>query len=1706
MTILVTIIIPSNHLAMVEALKRRSPLHSDVIEEVEAKRLDGLIQEQDYIAVFFYTRTCDNCKDILEELEKIDDDANKYGVEFVKNSERAASKKYGINQFPTLVYFRHGESTIYEGDLMNEEEVLEWLISVESMDLPDRIEEVNAKILQNYIDEHDFVAVLFYKKNHKKCDKVLLKLEEIDDDADQKNIGFVKISDETLAYEYGLEDLPSLVYYRKKIPIVYTGDLENEKKVLDWLIEFRDTVDDPDEYVEDSDEIEDVSASVLQQLIENTDALAVLFYDDQDEDSMEVLQELENIDDECDQHGIAFVKIDDIEVSKRFGIEYDELPTLVYFEEKIPNFYQGDLMNEEKVLQWLIHQKNTDEIEDVSDTVLENMIDSTNYLAVLFYDQHDKNSQEVLKELENIDDECDEKGIAFVKIDDDQLAETYGLHDELPSLVYFENRIPSVYQGDLRNEEQVLEWLIKQQHSDEIEEVSHELLNVLIQKHNQLAALIYKPKDKQSEKVLKELEHIDDECDDKGIVFVKTDDVEAAEKYGVRKLPVVLFFKYQVPTSYNGDLTDEDKVLEWLLDQQESDQIEQVNSRTLKGLIDSSSWLAVLFFDQSSQSQKCLKDLETIDDDADRYGIPFVKIDDVSVAKDYGLADELPVLVYFENRLPTVYEGDLTDEDAALAWLVKQRTEDTIEEVTEEILADLLKEREYVLVYFAPNDCKECEHILHNTLEHIDDDTDEHGILFVTTDDLAFLQKQSIKVDKYPVLVLFRNGEPIVYRGNLKDGKAIMDWLTDDETLDDPDEIEEVNERMLDKILDRSVYVAVLFSKDKCSECEKVLQKLESIDHLAEEAGIDFVRVKDLRLAKEYNIVSFPALVLFRRRIPLFYEEGSLKDADKVLKWLVKHKDSHKDVIELVDRHMLQVLLDDVDHIVVFFYDEHDCEEETAKRRQKSKTTKSDDGDDDDICELILHELENIDDDTDQHGIHFVKIEDGEYARELGITQLPSLVYFEDQQPSIYDGDLLEEEEVLEWLIKQKNEDTIENVNREILFRLIAEREYLAVFFYKPDDDESAEIAEHLEKIDDDCGDYDVALVKCNDQLIAKKYGIRNPPGLVFFRRGKHIRYEGNLFDEDEVLEWLTRPDNMEMSDAIEKVNRRMFERMLDRTNHLAVLFYSKVDCKNCDKVLEELEKIDDEADAAGVKFVKIEDNQLAKEFGVYALPALVFFKKGEDVPVIFAGDLKKSERILEWLINQKDPSLDRIEEVDGGTLRKLIESADHLAVYFYVSDSEECQKILEDLENIDTETDRHAIILVKTQQTNIAKEYGIEEFPALIYFEKRIPSIYEGDISAEEDVLQWLIQQKTEDTIESVNRELLEQLITNTQYLVVYFYKPNCRACDIVLEELENIDDDCEIYGINFVKIQDQTLAKRYGIKNYPALVYFRNGNPLIYDDDLRNEEQVFEWLIEDENRELADEIEEVNGRMLEKLIHDKPFLAVLFYGRECAECQEAIEALEEIDDDVDIYGFDFVKINDPIVNAEYNVQTLPSLALFRKSDQYQFYEGDLNDQKAVLEWLTSNEVFEIKDEIEEVNRRMLEKIINENDFVAVYFYETECYDCESILNELEHIDDDTDQLDIMFVKIRDTKYARKYGIQDVPALVFFRKRFPSIYRGDLIREEEVLEWLKRNRYRHPELNFFMYAITAITGAFILYTLFLIFCIRPKKDKSKQE
>lgn len=104
--------------------------------------------------------------------------------------------------------------------------------------------------------------------------------------------------------------------------------------------------------------------------------------DNNDRKSQKVLNELENIDDECDQLGIAFVKIDNDEEAKEYGIE--KLPTLLYFEKGIPTYYEGNLEEEDKVLSWLKHQTESDEIEDITDEMLDLILEKMPYVAVLF--------------------------------------------------------------------------------------------------------------------------------------------------------------------------------------------------------------------------------------------------------------------------------------------------------------------------------------------------------------------------------------------------------------------------------------------------------------------------------------------------------------------------------------------------------------------------------------------------------------------------------------------------------------------------------------------------------------------------------------------------------------------------------------------------------------------------------------------------------------------------------------------------------------------------------------------------------------------------------------------------------------------------------------------------------------------------------------------------------------------------------------------------------------------------------------------------------------------------------------------------------------------------------------------------------------------------------------------------------------------------
>jgi len=899
--------------------------------------------------------------------------------------------------------------------------------------------------------------------------------------------------------------------------------------------------------------------------------------------------------------------------------------------------------------------------------------------------------------------------------------------------------------------------------------------------------------------------------------------------------------------------------------------------------------------------------------------------------------------------------------------------------------------------------------------------------------------------------------------------------IKENEPVPEPEILSETSEAVKQN---KNVLIFFYETMDKISK--KIINGLDKVEGSFIGKDIQFLSV-DIDEVPDIEIASVPSLIYFKNGEQVVYEEN-LMNEEAIREWVDEELKSNLDVIEDLNTEQIHDLIDENEYVMVYLY-APDCE----------------------ACDEAIKQLEQIDDDADAVGVKFVKTDETEFAAEYGIESFPAILYFENKQPSIYDGDAAEETELLTWLLYQMKEDTIENINRELLIKMIDEFEFLAVYFFE-DNEDSVKVLRHLELIDDEASQYGVRMVKLDDPLMSKKYGHRAPPGLGFFRKGNYVKFDGDLFDDEEMLDWLTDPAVMEISDQIEKVNKKMFEKLITRNEYLTVLFYSDTDCKQCEGVLQELENIDDDAETAGIPIVKLEDKELAKTVGVFALPAVVFFRNFGEEAVIYTGDLKKEESILEWLMVQKDPSNDAIEELEGDELRKSVGSSNAIAVFIYSHEEcENCLETLTELENIDDDVERQKIQMVKTTDAAFAEEVGIDKYPALVFFKDGVPNLYEGDLTVEEEVLDWLTEMKVENHIELITRPMLETMVEETQYLAVFFYKQNCRTCDQVIAELENIDDECDMYGIQLVKLKDPPLAKRYGIKTFPALVYFRNGNPLTFEGDLKTEESVLEWLIDDDNRELEDEIEAVNYRMLDKLLERSPLMAVFFYDDECVECDAILEELETVDDEADAYGIDFVKNNDPHAARQYNIYNTPALVYFRRMSPVVF-DGDLMEGEAILEWLTSQDVFETKDEIEEVNRKMLEKLLDENEFVAVYFYEDNCLECDEAMEGLEKIDDETDALDITFVKVNDPRYAKKYGVNKLPALVYFRRKFPSIYRDSLFDENKILDWLTSNRYKQLELGVFMYAIVSLAVTFMCYTAFLMFGLKPREPEKKKE
>lgn len=630
------------------------------IEDLTKGHLTKILDTTNFTAVFWYARNCKRSENVLIDLELIDDDAKKNNIEFVKINDKRFGKSFGIKKFPALTFFRGWEVMIYEGDLKDEEAVLDFLTDEDNMAIPDKIEEVDAEQLIEIVETDPFVTVIFYDDS-KASSKALEHVEEIDEETDVFQIRFLRIHDKELADDFSLPRLPSLVFFRREIPIVYAGDLADEHEMLEWMIKNKSSADD-------EDVVEMVDGEQLEIMVDNVDNLLVYFYDNT-RMSNKVLDVMETIDDDCDDMDVVFVAVKDKSLAAKYNI--DEFPTLMFFKNQIPSVYDEDLEKPNEVLTWLSDLLTGADIEQITNDILDKFIATKSYLAVVFFKEDEKKSTEAMLVLEEIDDDLDEVGIMFVKLDDEKEALEYGI-EEFPTLVVFENGIPNLYDGGFQHGEEVMKWIVSESTGDNtIEIVTDNMLDQIVANHDYVAVVFYKKDQDESEEFIEKLEHIDDEANenDLSIKIVRIDDDNEAEEYGIESFPTLVYFDKRIPNIYSGEMSTVD-ILIWMMEQAEGSHIEEVSEELLATLIKKHDDITVFYYDKGvKQERALLAELENFDQILEAEGISLVKIDDPSAAERFSV-DIVPAIVHFQFKHPHFYNGDLTNEKKIISWVL----------------------------------------------------------------------------------------------------------------------------------------------------------------------------------------------------------------------------------------------------------------------------------------------------------------------------------------------------------------------------------------------------------------------------------------------------------------------------------------------------------------------------------------------------------------------------------------------------------------------------------------------------------------------------------------------------------------------------------------------------------------------------------------------------------------------------------------------------------------------------------------------------------------------------------------------------------------------------------------------------------------------------------------------------------------------------
>ncbi|XP_060077241.1 protein disulfide-isomerase A5-like [Ylistrum balloti] len=548
-------------------------------------------------------------------------------------------------------------------------------------------------------------------------------------------------------------------------------------------------------------------------------------------------------------------------------------------------------------------------------------------------------------------------------------------------------------------------------------------------------------------------------------------------------------------------------------------------------------------------------------------------------------------------------------------------------------------------------------------------------------------------------------------------------------------------------------------------------------------------------------------------------------------------------------------------------------------------------------------------------------------------------------------------------------------------------------------------------------------------------YNITGFPTIYYFEKGKKLYLYGGENNKEGIISWLKnpgppseKPKEAEWADEPSEVvhlTDSNFQEYIKTHPSVLVMFYAPW-CGHCKqmkpdyaKAAETLKEENIEGILAAVDATK--EKTVGDQFSIKGFPTVKYFKDGE-----FAFDVNErtEEKIVEFMKDPKEPppppppepkwdeTESEVSHLTDENFKSTLKKKKHGLVMFYAPWCGHCKKAKPEFTQAAAKLKDDSKVLFAaidcTVHSTSCTAHEVTGYPTFKYFKYgKSPQNYMGG-REEADFVNFMsdpqnpgasppapaVETPAQQWAEVVGMENLRFLTTDSfdsflqehNSVLVMFYAPwcgHCKAMKPAYGEAATILNDQEVNGV--LAAVDATLepnlASRFGVKGYPTLKYFKDGQEAFEYNKGRTTNDLVSFMKNPSSKEPTPPAKEESWSDVPsgvKHLTDDNFASemakmdsalVMFYAPWCGHCkkakpafQAAADKLEKMEKSRGFVAVDCTVAHDTCEKGK--IEGFPTFKLYVKGDFLIEYNGERTEDE-FLKYILNAPTANNKDEL---------------------------------------------------------------------------------------------------------------------------------------------